>query len=89
VSDSTATVIGAMIIAPLMTPILGVVLGVVLTDRANLARYLLHRPAEAGSGTTGRIRRPPLAPATAGLRPPGAKTKGRRARPPVPHAYGH
>jgi hypothetical protein len=33
VSDSTATVIGAMIIAPLMTPILGVVLGVVLTDR--------------------------------------------------------
>jgi len=38
VSDSTATVIGAMIIAPLMTPILGVVLGVVLTDRANLAR---------------------------------------------------
>jgi uncharacterized hydrophobic protein (TIGR00271 family) len=41
VSDSTATVIGAMIIAPLMTPILGVVLGVVLTDRANLARCLL------------------------------------------------
>jgi hypothetical protein len=37
VSDSTATVIGAMIIAPLMTPILGVVLGVVLTDRANAA----------------------------------------------------
>ena len=41
VSDSTATVIGAMIIAPLMTPILGVVLSVVLTDRANLARCLL------------------------------------------------
>jgi uncharacterized hydrophobic protein (TIGR00271 family) len=41
VSDSTATVIGAMIIAPLMTPILGVVLGVVLTDRANLGRCLL------------------------------------------------
>ena len=41
VSDSTATVIGAMIIAPLMTPILGVVLGVVLTDRANLLRCLL------------------------------------------------
>jgi uncharacterized hydrophobic protein (TIGR00271 family) len=41
VSDSTATVIGAMIIAPLMTPILGVVLGVVLTDRANLRRCLL------------------------------------------------
>ena len=31
VSDSTATVIGAMIVAPLMTPILGIVLAVVLT----------------------------------------------------------
>jgi len=41
VSDSTATVIGAMIIAPLMTPILGVVLGVVLADGANLRRCLL------------------------------------------------
>ena len=41
VSDSTATVIGAMIIAPLMTPLLGVVLGVVLADRANLVRCLL------------------------------------------------
>jgi hypothetical protein len=40
VSDSTATVIGAMIIAPLMTPILGVVLGVVTADRANLLRCL-------------------------------------------------
>jgi uncharacterized hydrophobic protein (TIGR00271 family) len=36
--DSTATVIGAMIVAPLMTPILGVMLAVVLGDRANLAR---------------------------------------------------
>jgi len=41
VSDSTATVIGAMIVAPLMTPILGIVLAVVLTDRANLRRCLL------------------------------------------------
>ena len=41
VSDSTATVIGAMIIAPLMTPILGIVLGVVTADRANLFRCLL------------------------------------------------
>src|SRR5215469_4789014 len=41
VSDSTAIVIGAMIIAPLMTPILGVVLGVVLTDATNLRRCLL------------------------------------------------
>ena len=33
VADSTATVIGAMIVAPLMTPILGTALAVVLTDR--------------------------------------------------------
>ena len=49
VSDSTATVIGAMIIAPLMTPILGVVLGVVLTDRANLRRCLLLLAAGAAA----------------------------------------
>jgi hypothetical protein len=36
VSGSTATVIGAMIVAPLMTPILGIVLAVVLADGANL-----------------------------------------------------
>ncbi len=41
VSDSTATVIGAMIVAPLMTPILGIVLAVVLTDGTNLRRCLL------------------------------------------------
>jgi uncharacterized hydrophobic protein (TIGR00271 family) len=40
VSDSTATVIGAMIVAPLMTPILGVVLAVVLGDGPNLRRCL-------------------------------------------------
>lgn len=36
VGDSTATVIGAMIVAPLMTPILGVVLATVTGDRRNL-----------------------------------------------------
>jgi uncharacterized hydrophobic protein (TIGR00271 family) len=41
VSDSTATVIGAMIVAPLMTPILGIVLAVVLTDAQNLRRSVL------------------------------------------------
>ncbi len=40
VSDSTATVIGAMIVAPLMTPILGTMLGVVLGDRGNLLRSI-------------------------------------------------
>jgi uncharacterized hydrophobic protein (TIGR00271 family) len=40
VSDSTATVIGAMIVAPLMTPILGLVLSVVLSDSANFWRCL-------------------------------------------------
>jgi uncharacterized hydrophobic protein (TIGR00271 family) len=41
VGDSTATVIGAMIVAPLMTPILGIVLGIVLADRDNLTRSVL------------------------------------------------
>jgi uncharacterized hydrophobic protein (TIGR00271 family) len=41
IADSTATVIGAMIVAPLMTPILGTMLGVVLGDRANLVRSIL------------------------------------------------
>jgi uncharacterized hydrophobic protein (TIGR00271 family) len=38
VADSTATVIGAMIVAPLMIPIQGTMLSVVLADRANLLR---------------------------------------------------
>ncbi|HEY3485533.1 MAG TPA: DUF389 domain-containing protein, partial [Ilumatobacteraceae bacterium] len=41
VADSTATVIGAMIVAPLMTPILGTMLAVVVGDRANLFRCIL------------------------------------------------
>jgi len=40
VADSTATVIGAMIVAPLMTPILGTMLAVVLGDRKNLLRSI-------------------------------------------------
>ncbi len=40
VADSTATVIGAMIVAPLMTPILGTALSVAVADRTNLARSL-------------------------------------------------
>lgn len=38
VADSDATVIGAMIVAPLMTPILGIVLATVLGDRVNVLR---------------------------------------------------
>ena len=49
VSNSTATVIGAMIVAPLMTPILGIVLAVVLTDAANLRRRLLLVVARAAA----------------------------------------
>lgn len=41
VADSTATVIGAMIIAPLMTPIQGTMLAVVIADRRNLSRSML------------------------------------------------
>jgi uncharacterized hydrophobic protein (TIGR00271 family) len=40
VGDSTATVIGAMIVAPLMTPIQGTMLAVVIADRTNLARSI-------------------------------------------------
>jgi uncharacterized hydrophobic protein (TIGR00271 family) len=40
VSDSTATVIGAMIVAPLMTPILGSVLSIATGDGRNLVRSL-------------------------------------------------
>jgi uncharacterized hydrophobic protein (TIGR00271 family) len=40
VGDSTATVIGAMIVAPLMIPILGTVLSIVTADRVNLIRSL-------------------------------------------------
>ncbi len=38
IADSTATVIGAMIVAPLMTPILGTALAVVLADHRHLLR---------------------------------------------------
>jgi uncharacterized hydrophobic protein (TIGR00271 family) len=41
VADSTATVIGAMIVAPLMTPILGVALSIVLADHRHLVRSAL------------------------------------------------
>lgn len=40
-SDSTATVIGAMIVAPLMTPILGTAFSLVLADRSRMARSFL------------------------------------------------
>jgi uncharacterized hydrophobic protein (TIGR00271 family) len=41
VADSTATVIGAMIVAPLMTPILGVAVGLVLANHKPLVRSVL------------------------------------------------
>lgn len=37
-ADSTATVIGAMIVAPMMLPIQGTMLSIVLADRTNLVR---------------------------------------------------
>ncbi|GAA4606067.1 putative hydrophobic protein (TIGR00271 family) [Actinoplanes octamycinicus] len=40
IADSTATVIGAMIVAPLMTPILGTALAIVLADRRQLVYHL-------------------------------------------------
>lgn len=41
IGDSTATVIGAMIVAPLMTPIMGTVLAIMTGDRRNLIRSVL------------------------------------------------
>ena len=41
-SDSTATVIGAMIVAPLMTPILGTALALVLARRRSMLRSLVY-----------------------------------------------
>jgi uncharacterized hydrophobic protein (TIGR00271 family) len=41
VADSDATVIGAMIVAPLMTPILGTALGIVLADRRQVIRGIV------------------------------------------------
>lgn len=41
VADSTATVIGAMIVAPMMIPIQGTVLSTVLGDRRNLVRSVI------------------------------------------------
>lgn len=40
ISDSTATVIGAMIVAPLMAPIMGIVVATVLGDHKNLLTCL-------------------------------------------------
>lgn len=42
IADSTATVIGAMIVAPLMTPILGIALATVLGDRSALLRSIAY-----------------------------------------------
>lgn len=47
VADSTATVIGAMIVAPLMTPILGIALSVVIGDRHALVRSIVYVVAGA------------------------------------------
>lgn len=41
IGDSVATVIGAMIVAPLMIPILGTALAVVLADRSHVIRSVL------------------------------------------------
>jgi uncharacterized hydrophobic protein (TIGR00271 family) len=40
-ADSTATVIGAMIIAPLSTPIMGIALGVVKRERIGAGRFVI------------------------------------------------
>jgi uncharacterized hydrophobic protein (TIGR00271 family) len=46
--DSAATVIGAMIVAPLMTPILGTMLGITLGDERNFLFSFMHVLSGAG-----------------------------------------
>ena len=54
-ADSTATVIGAMIIAPLSTPIMGIALGVVKRERIRAGRFVVlgARPRRADRGHRG------------------------------------
>jgi uncharacterized membrane protein len=52
VADSTATVIGAMIVAPLLMPIQGTMLATVLADRANLTRSFTMLVAGAFAATS-------------------------------------
>ena len=40
-ADSVATVIGAMIVAPLMLPIMGLAFGIAIADRSGILRSLL------------------------------------------------
>ncbi|MBD7951970.1 MULTISPECIES: DUF389 domain-containing protein [Oerskovia] len=55
-ADSTATVIGAMIVAPLMTPIVGTALAIVLNDHRNLtSSALLVVAGAAGVVATGYL----------------------------------
>ncbi len=49
VANSTATVIGAMIVAPLMRPIQGTMVATVLGDRVNLVRSIVIMLAGAGA----------------------------------------
>jgi hypothetical protein len=86
VSDSTATVIGAMIVAPLMTPILGIVLAVALADGAQPAPVPAaghHRRRRRGGGglTAGPVR--PLPRSRANQRPGGRPGHSPARRPNV------
>src|SRR6478736_6584684 len=49
IGDSTATVIGAMIVAPMMLPIQGTMLATVLGERGNFVRSLLTMIAGAAA----------------------------------------
>lgn len=51
VADSTATVIGAMIVAPMLLPIQGATLATVLGDRTNLVRSIVLVVLGAGAAT--------------------------------------
>ena len=72
-ADSTATVIGAMIIAPLSTPIMGIALGIVKRERIRAGRFVLSRGDRRGAHRRRRgLRGARHRPARPTLRSPAA-----------------
>ena len=56
VGDSTATVIGAMIVAPLMTPIMAVSLSAISGDSRNISTLAGDLPWRSGNGSGAGVR---------------------------------
>lgn len=88
-ADSTATVIGAMVIAPLSTPIMGIALSLVKRTRTGAGRFVLGGAAAEPLAAWGRA----IVSATAGRRSwcgtaAMARTDSPRARAVRPRSSG-